>query len=111
MTDRPAGFSCADDEDPKDAADSADLRPATVDIPRIEKAIRELLHAVGENPDREGLLKTPNRVARAYGELMAWVQEQGLRLAPEMWESYVSDPMAVPDPDEWRTEIYWLLED
>ena len=77
MTDR-AGFSCADDE-PQDPADSADLKPAKVDIPRIEKAIRELLFAVGEDPDREGLLKTPNRVARAYGELMAGLQEDPKR--------------------------------
>src|SRR5215213_9553026 len=49
-----------------------------VDLPRIEKAVREILLAVGEDPDREGLLKTPNRVARAYGELMA-----GLRTDPK----------------------------
>jgi GTP cyclohydrolase I len=56
-----------------DAADPspADLAPANVDVPRIERAVREILLAVGEDPDREGLLKTPNRVARAYGELMA----------------------------------------
>jgi GTP cyclohydrolase I len=44
---------------------------AKVDVPRIERAVREILLAVGEDPDREGLLRTPNRVARAYGELMA----------------------------------------
>ena len=44
---------------------------STVDIPRIEKAVREILLAIGEDPDREGLLKTPNRVARAYGELVS----------------------------------------
>jgi GTP cyclohydrolase I len=55
--------------------DSADLPDARVDIPRIEKAVREILMAVGENPDREGLAKTPNRVARAYGELMAGLHE------------------------------------
>src|SRR3954463_6422413 len=47
-------------------------QPASpIDLPRIERAVREILFAVGENPDREGLLRTPNRVARAYGELMA----------------------------------------
>jgi GTP cyclohydrolase IA len=56
--------------------DASDGRPVTadmshVDIPRIEKAVREILLAVGEDPDREGLEKTPNRVARAYAELMA----------------------------------------
>ncbi|MFD4180610.1 GTP cyclohydrolase I FolE [Rhodococcus sp. NPDC058514] len=41
------------------------------DQPRAEAAIRELLIAVGENPDRPGLLDTPARVARAYREVFA----------------------------------------
>jgi len=49
--------------------------PGEVDIPRIERAVREILIAIGENPDREGLLKTPNRVGRAYAELMAGLRE------------------------------------
>ncbi|HTW94683.1 MAG TPA: GTP cyclohydrolase I FolE [Tepidisphaeraceae bacterium] len=49
--------------------------PGTVDLPRIEKAVREILIAIGENPDREGLLKTPGRVARAYSELMSGLRE------------------------------------
>jgi GTP cyclohydrolase I len=70
------------DLDVHDAGDASDplpvnMPPANVDIPRIERAVREILLAVGEDPDREGLLKTPNRVARAYGELMA-----GLRTNP-----------------------------
>lgn len=48
---------------------------APVDLPRIERAVREILLAVGEDPDREGLIKTPNRVARAYAELMAGLRE------------------------------------
>src|SRR5438552_18319451 len=66
--------------DTRDASDAipADMPPADVDIPRIKRAVREILLAVGEDPDREGLLKTPNRVARAYGELMA-----GLRSDPK----------------------------
>ncbi|MEA4888782.1 MAG: GTP cyclohydrolase I FolE [Clostridiaceae bacterium] len=42
-----------------------------VDMPRIEKAVREILLAIGENPDREGLRETPARVARMYGEIFA----------------------------------------
>jgi GTP cyclohydrolase I len=48
-----------------------------VDLPRIEKAVREILIALGEDPDRDGLQKTPARVARAYAELFA-----GLRVDP-----------------------------
>ncbi len=42
-----------------------------VDLPRIEKAVREILFAVGEDPDREGLLETPARVARMYAEMFS----------------------------------------
>ncbi|HEG42707.1 MAG TPA: GTP cyclohydrolase I FolE [Phycisphaerales bacterium] len=42
-----------------------------VDIERIEKAVCEILLAVGEDPQREGLRDTPNRVARMYAELLA----------------------------------------
>jgi GTP cyclohydrolase I len=49
----------------------------SVDLARIEKAVREILIAIGEDPDRDGLVKTPLRVARAYAELFA-----GLRVDP-----------------------------
>jgi GTP cyclohydrolase I len=48
------------------------------DEARAEAAVRELLYAVGEDPDREGLLETPARVARAYAELLS-----GMRLGAE----------------------------
>ena len=40
-----------------------------VDLPKIEKAVREMLEAIGEDPNREGLKDTPNRVARMFCEL------------------------------------------
>ena len=46
-----------------------------VDLPRIERAVREILSAVGEDPDREGLLETPARVARMYAELFRGLHE------------------------------------
>jgi GTP cyclohydrolase I len=46
-------------------------RATQIDEPRIRRAVREILSAVGEDPDREGLLETPARVARAYGEILA----------------------------------------
>lgn len=46
-----------------------------VDQPRIMRAVREILAAVGEDPDREGLLETPGRVARMYAELFSGLHE------------------------------------
>jgi GTP cyclohydrolase IA len=48
-----------------------DGNPYPVDHERIEKAVREILLAVGEDPDREGLLETPARVARMYAEVFS----------------------------------------
>jgi GTP cyclohydrolase I len=42
-----------------------------VDKPRIEAAVREILAAVGEDPDRDGLVGTPERVARMYEEVLS----------------------------------------
>lgn len=42
-----------------------------VDGPRIEAAVREILLAIGENPDRDGIKTTPARVARMYGEIFS----------------------------------------
>jgi GTP cyclohydrolase I len=52
--------------------------PPEIDQPRIEKAVREILLAIGEDPGRDGLTDTPARVARAYAEQFA-----GLRQRPE----------------------------
>jgi len=46
-----------------------------VDIGRIEKAVKEILLAVGEDVEREGLKKTPTRVANMYAELLAGMHE------------------------------------
>lgn len=50
-----------------------------VDMQRLTKAVREILFAVGEDPDREGLRETPDRVARMYAEMF-----RGLRSKPEV---------------------------
>jgi GTP cyclohydrolase I len=55
-----------------------DLEVRPFDLPRIERAVREILEAIGEDPDRDGLRETPARVARAYAEQFA-----GLRQRPE----------------------------
>jgi GTP cyclohydrolase I len=49
--------------------------PARIDLERAERAVREILFAIGENPDREGLKDTPARVARAYREIFAGISQ------------------------------------
>ncbi len=59
------------DHDDGLAPRSRDLAPLPVDHERLRRAVREILAAVGEDPDREGLLETPDRIARMYAEIFA----------------------------------------
>jgi GTP cyclohydrolase IA len=52
------------------------IGPPPVDLPRIERAVREILLAIGENPERDGLQRTPGRVARMFAETMAGLGEE-----------------------------------
>jgi len=58
-----------------DLEDSADVPRPPVDKPRIAAAIREILLAINEDPDREGLLRTPERVAHMYAEIFSGLQD------------------------------------
>jgi GTP cyclohydrolase IA len=62
------------------------LTDAPVDLARIEDAVREILIAIGDDPDRDGLRDTPARVARSYAEQFA-----GMRLRPQDVLSTVFD--------------------
>jgi GTP cyclohydrolase I len=56
---------------------TADLpADSPVDQARIAKAVREILEAIGEDPDRDGLVNTPDRVARMYAEICSGLHEQ-----------------------------------
>jgi GTP cyclohydrolase I len=55
----------------EDDQDGVPLPAAPIDQDRIQRAVREILFAAGEDPDREGLRETPARVARMYAELFA----------------------------------------
>ncbi len=56
----------------------SEIEPA-VDRPRIEAAVREILAAIGEDPDRDGLLDTPARVARMYAETCGGLHDDPAR--------------------------------
>jgi GTP cyclohydrolase I len=57
--------------DPRTGDPVADIPEGRVDAARIEAAVREILAAIGDDPDRAGLRDTPARVARAYAETFA----------------------------------------
>jgi GTP cyclohydrolase I len=64
--------ACSSDDD---APEGFVAKNRGVDLPRIERAVREILAAVGEDPDREGLLETPARVARMYAEMFSGLHD------------------------------------
>jgi GTP cyclohydrolase IA len=59
----------------EDEAPASTATVEGVDLPRIQNAVREILAAVGEDPDREGLRETPARVARMYAELFSGLRQ------------------------------------
>jgi GTP cyclohydrolase IA len=66
-----------------------DGSPYAVDVPRIERAVREILSAIGENPDRDSLCETPARVARMYAELFCGLHsDPGRHLKKVFSETY-----------------------
>ncbi len=71
---------------------AAQIIDSELDKPTIEEAIHKVLESVGEDPDRQGLQGTPNRVARMYEELL-----QGYRTDPE---KLVNDALYDVDYDE-----------
>ena len=70
---------------------------STVDLPRIEKAVREILIAVGEDPDRDGLVRTPARVARAYAELFAGLRVDADKVLATTFEAGHQELVLVRD--------------
>ncbi len=93
-------------KDPADPADPAETQGAqqsaqqsaqqgaqqgarAVDHERIKRAVREILAAIGEDPDREGLLETPARVARMYAEMFSGLhQDPKVHLQKAFTEKY-----------------------
>ncbi|MFM8286955.1 MAG: GTP cyclohydrolase I FolE [Planctomycetaceae bacterium] len=89
-------------ETPCTGAPCSDLAAATpggtpVDLPRIERAVREILAAVGENPDREGLRETPSRVARMYAELFSGLHTQPARHLERVFSETYDELVLVRD--------------
>ena len=73
----------------------ATIEQAPVDLARIRMAMREILLAVGEDPDREGLRETPDRVARMYGEMFAGLHQDPSRHLEKRFTQETYDEMVV----------------
>jgi GTP cyclohydrolase I len=83
------------------AAGPHDPAPAggEIDLPRIERAVAEILAAIGEDPGRDGLADTPARVARMYAEIFAGLREQPGRHLSVTFEAHHDEMVMVKDID------------
>ena len=76
--------------------------PAGVfDATRIESAVREILAGIGEDPDREGLRNTPARVARAYAEMFAGLQQDPETVLATTFNIGHDEMVLVKDIEVW----------
>jgi GTP cyclohydrolase IA len=75
------------------------LTPSGCDAERAERAIRELLLALGENPDREGLRDTPGRVARAFAEMCSGLHQDPAAPLERRFSSPSQELVLVTDID------------
>jgi GTP cyclohydrolase IA len=73
-------------------------RPAP-DLPRIERAVREILEAIGEDPDRDGLVRTPTRVAEMYAEIFSGMHHDPALELDVMFEANHDEMIMVRDID------------
>jgi GTP cyclohydrolase I len=80
-----------------------------VDLPRIEAAVREILLAVGEDPDRDGLRDTPARVARSYSEMFAGLHMDPSSVLSTMFEAGHQELILVKDIELYSTCEHHLV--
>jgi GTP cyclohydrolase I len=81
-------------------ADAARMRPpidTPMDLDRIAKAVREILEAIGEDPDRDGLRNTPDRVARLYAEIASGLHDDPASHLTVTFESSHDEMVMVRD--------------
>ena len=80
-------------------------QPRPYDGPRVERAIRDILEAIGEDPDRDGLLNTPARVARAYAEMFAGLRQDPAQVLTTTFDLGHNEMVLVKD-----IEVYSCCE-
>ena len=80
-----------------------------VDQPRIEAAVREILLAIGEDPDRDGLQQTPARVARAYAEFFSGLHQDAGEILGTTFDIAHSEMVLVKDIPFYSTCEHHLV--
>ncbi|MGY2744282.1 hypothetical protein ACVWZ8_001399 [Arthrobacter sp. UYCu723] len=103
-----------DDDAPATDAPAAAGEPAKhtgtkVDRPRIEAAVREILLAIGEDPDRSGLVDTPKRVAKAYTEMFAGLHHDPAEILATTFELDHEELVLVKDIPFYSTCEHHLV--
>jgi GTP cyclohydrolase I len=86
-------------------SETPELHGPPIDQARIEKAVREILIAVGEDPDRDGLVDTPARVARTYAEQLAGMRQRPEDVLTTVFDADHDEMVIVKD-----IEVYSLCE-
>jgi len=80
-----------------------------MDLPRIERAVREILLAIGEDPDRDGLADTPARVARAYAEQFSGLLEHPEDVLDTVFDADYDELILVRDIEVYSTCEHHLV--
>jgi GTP cyclohydrolase I len=80
-----------------------------IDTARIERAVREILLAIGEDPDRNGLAETPARVARAYAEQFSGLSQRPEDVLTTVFDAEYDELILVRDIEVYSTCEHHLV--
>lgn len=83
--------------------------PPPVDLPRIERAVREILLAIGEDPHRDGLKETPRRVAKAYSQIFSGLREDAATHLARVFQEQTDDTIICRDIEFYTVCEHHLL--
>ena len=86
---------------PRSSGDDRAPGRRAFDHPRVVAAVREILIGIGEDPDRDGLRDTPERVARAYAEMFAGLRQQPEEVLATVFDLGHDEFVLVKDIEVW----------
>jgi GTP cyclohydrolase IA len=85
------------------------MTPERVDLDRIERAVREILLAIGEDPTRDGLVETPRRVARSLAEQFAGLHRNADDVLTTVFDAHHDEMIIVKDIEVYSTCEHHLV--